>query len=50
MTHVEDRLDATFAVLADPTRRAQFRPCHLERESLDAAAVSFPEDQKTVSA
>src|SRR3984885_13622884 len=83
MTVAEDRLDATFTALADPTRRAivarlasgdatvnelaepfdmtlpgiskhlkvleqcglisrtrraQFRPCHLERESLDAAA------------
>ena len=83
MTPVDDRLDATFAALADPTRRAivarlatgdatvnelaepfdmtlpgiskhlkvleqcglisrtrraQFRPCHLEREPLDAAA------------
>ena len=83
MTVVDDRLDATFAALADPTRRAilarlatgdatvnelaapfdmtlpgiskhlkvleqcglisrtrhaQFRPCHLEREALDAAA------------
>jgi DNA-binding transcriptional ArsR family regulator len=83
MTPVDERLDATFAALADPTRRAilarlatgdatvnelaepfdmtlpgiskhlkvleqcglisrtrraQFRPCHLEREPLDAAA------------
>lgn len=83
MTVAEDRLDATFAALADPTRRAilarlatgeatvnelaapfdmtlpgiskhlkvleqcglisrtrraQFRPCHLEREPLDVAA------------
>ena len=83
MTVVDDRLDSTFAALADPTRRAilarlasgdatvnelaapfdmtlpgiskhlkvleqcglisrtrhaQFRPCHLERAALDAAA------------
>jgi DNA-binding transcriptional ArsR family regulator len=92
MTMVEDRLDATFTALADPTRRAivarlaqgdatvndlaepfdmtlpgvskhlkvlercglitrsrraQFRPCHLEREALDAA-VSWIEDNRRI--
>jgi DNA-binding transcriptional ArsR family regulator len=89
---VEDRLNATFTALADPTRRAilarlargdatvndlaapfdmtlpgiskhlkvlehcglisrsrraQFRPCHLEREALDAA-VSWIEDNRRI--
>ena len=92
MTVVEDRLDATFTALADPTRRAivarlatgdatvndlaepfdmtlpgiskhlkvlercglitrsrraQFRPCHLEREALDAA-VDWIEESRRV--
>jgi DNA-binding transcriptional ArsR family regulator len=92
MTMVEDRLDATFTALADPTRRAilarlaqgdatvndlaapfdmtlpgiskhlkvlersglisrtrraQFRPCHLEREALDAAA-DWIEDNRRI--
>jgi DNA-binding transcriptional ArsR family regulator len=92
MTVVEDRLDATFTALADPTRRAivarlaqgdatvndlaapfdmslpgiskhlkmlercglisrtrraQFRPCHLEREALDDA-VDWIEDNRRV--
>jgi DNA-binding transcriptional ArsR family regulator len=91
MTMVEDRLDATFAALADPTRRAivarlaggdatvndlaepfdmtlpgiskhlkvlercglitrsrraQFRPCHLEREVLDAAVDWIDESRQ----
>ena len=91
MTPVNDRLDATFAALADPTRRAilarlatgdatvnelaepfdmtlpgvskhlkvleqcglisrtrraQFRPCHLEREPLDAAAGWIETDRR----
>ena len=89
---VEDRLDATFAALADPTRRAivarlatgdatvnelaapfdlslpgiskhlkvlersglisrrrqaQFRPCHLENDALDAA-LSWIEDHRRI--
>ena len=91
MTLVDDRLDATFTALADPTRRAivarlatgdatvnelaqpfdmslpgiskhlkvlercglisrtrraQFRPCHLERESLDAAFDWIEENRR----
>jgi DNA-binding transcriptional ArsR family regulator len=91
MTVAEDRLDATFAALADPTRRAivarlakgdatvndlaapfdmtlpgiskhlkmlersglisrsrraQFRPCHLEREALDAAVDWIDENRR----
>lgn len=91
MTVVEDRLDATFAALADPTRRAivarlatgdatvndlaepfdmtlpgiskhlkvlercglitrsrraQFRPCHLEREALDTAVDWIEESRR----
>ncbi len=91
MTMVEDRLDATFMALADPTRRAivarlatgdatvnelaepfdmslpgvskhlkvleqcglisrtrtaQFRPCHLEREALDAAVDWIEENRR----
>ena len=91
MTVVEDRLDATFTALADPTRRAivarlatgdatvndlaepfditlpgiskhlkvlercglitrsrraQFRPCHLEREALDAAVDWIEESRR----
>ncbi|MGW3661148.1 ArsR/SmtB family transcription factor [Streptomyces sp. NPDC005151] len=93
MTAVDDeRLDVTFAALADPTRRAivarlargdatvnelaapfemslpaiskhlkvlersglisrtrhaQFRPCHLEREALDAALLWIEESRRT---
>jgi DNA-binding transcriptional ArsR family regulator len=91
MTVVEDRLDATFTALADPTRRAivarlatgdatvndlaepfdmtlpgiskhlkvlercglitrsrraQFRPCHLEREALDTAVDWIEESRR----
>jgi DNA-binding transcriptional ArsR family regulator len=91
MTLVEDRLDATFTALADPTRRAivarlatgdatvndlaepfdmtlpgiskhlkvlercglitrsrraQFRPCHLEREALDTALDWIEESRR----
>jgi DNA-binding transcriptional ArsR family regulator len=91
MTVVEDRLDATFTALADPTRRAivarlatgdatvndlaepfdmtlpgiskhlkvlercglitrsrraQFRPCHLERDALDAAVDWIEESRR----
>lgn len=91
MQAVQDRLDATFAALADPTRRAivarlasgdatvnelaapfdmtlpgiskhlkvlercglitrsrhaQFRPCHLEREALEAAAGWIEENRR----
>jgi DNA-binding transcriptional ArsR family regulator len=92
MTAIDDRLDATFTALADPTRRAivarlaqgdatvnelaepfamtlpgiskhlkvlercglisrtrraQFRPCHLEREALDAAVDWIEESRRT---
>ena len=91
MTVIDDRLDATFTALADPTRRAivarlaagdatvnelaapfdmtlpgiskhlkvlersglisrsrhaQFRPCHLEREALDAAVSWIETNQR----
>ena len=91
MTMVEDRLDATFTALADPTRRAivarlaagdatvndlaepfdmtlpgiskhlkvlercglitrsrraQFRPCHLERQALDVAVDWIEESRR----